>query len=266
MLRDFLYLNTDAVTSYLSQLEGYNEITIDETSNNQKKKGLKGGFSGIGGEIGRDDSSSTKRILATTDEAKFQKLCDILEENNSIQYLENFDEEIWNQIKRREIIELIARTKMPDQYSSLGELNNLPVITDLLPTMIQNPESNDEAMAMKYFTSSINKINEKPVPLILKTSLDGHIFFTKLDRKYLRCNVTDLDSNDEEITVIGKVQRILRINQKDTVFSLVPEIQNLMKLGGNSQSVKNIPRESRSLLEFEIEGPAIIIIPTAIFI
>ena len=91
-LRRFLYLDTAAVSDYLSAiLGGVPEGTVDTTD--------KGGSGFVaGGKVGpaelrgsRDALQEERRTLRITDEARFQQLHSLLEQGREIQPLGAFD-------------------------------------------------------------------------------------------------------------------------------------------------------------------------------
>jgi len=263
MLRDFLFLNTEILTSYLSQLEGYAEVSVDETTTEQKKKGASSKIMGIGGEISGDKTTSTKRNLAVTDEAKFQKLYDMLEKRKEIQFLDAFDDEIWQQIRRGEILEIPAKLRTPKFLKASQEINNFLPLLDMVSPFLENQPSKKDQEAIVGFSQITQGLKDKPVPLFLDSSVNGYQFFSNLERKYLRCEVALLKG---DATVVGKVHKILDKGQKETAFSIVPEVENTVIMNRKQRRAMNKkPKQPEPFKEI-IKGPAMILIPIAVFL
>jgi hypothetical protein len=263
MLRDFLFLNTDVVTSYLSQLEGYSELSVDETTTEQKKKGVSSKIMGTGGEFSGDKTTSTKRNFAVTDEAKFQKLYDILDQRKEIQFLDAFDQKIWDQIRRGEILEIPANLRIPKFLEVSQEVNNFLPLLEIFSPFLENQISKKDEEAITGFSRISQNLEDKPIPLFFDSSTIGFQFFSNVERKYLRCEVNSLQY---DATVFGKVHKILDKNQKETVFSITPKIDNTISL--NRKQRRSVDKRPKQLEPFKeiLKGPAIILIPIAIFL
>src|SRR5438552_443583 len=97
ILRNFLYLDTSTVADYLSSLDGsVVEGPVDRTLSAKHDKGLKANFNVVEGALSGGGSSETREKRLVTDAAKFQRLYELIEEEH-VQWLDAFDDEIWQQ-------------------------------------------------------------------------------------------------------------------------------------------------------------------------
>src|SRR6266446_2665274 len=103
ILRNFLYLDTSTMADYLSSLDGsVVEGSVDQTHATQHEKGVKGDLKVVQGGWSGRGASETKEKRLITDAAKFQRLYELIE-NDHLQYLDGFDDQIWKQIRRGEL-------------------------------------------------------------------------------------------------------------------------------------------------------------------
>lgn len=114
MLRNFLYLDTSTVSDYLSSLEGsVIDGQVDHTQSTKNEKSIRGDFKVLQGGLGGSGSSETKEKRLVTDAARFQRLYELIREKH-LQYLDAFDDAIWQQIQRGELLELPGKIRFPN--------------------------------------------------------------------------------------------------------------------------------------------------------
>jgi hypothetical protein len=131
VLRRFLYLDSSVVDELVSQIEGglYGEEAQRIVTGSGRKRGGELGV-GLGGasakgSAGRESSTQDERArtMEQTPESRFARLYDSLASEGAIQWLEVLDEEIWNQLRRGEVIEV-------DGIVALSGLNKLLALAD----------------------------------------------------------------------------------------------------------------------------------------
>jgi hypothetical protein len=262
ILRNFLFLNTATTEDYLAALEGYTlEGPIEQTEAETK-----------GGEVGVDKiikagkasgaSTETKRRLAVTDASQFQRLYEILEEQELVQFLEAFDEEIWGQIHKGEILEIEANIRLPQSFELTQTIENFSPLLDIMTVLDQDPLSDPKTKMAFDGIRAVSKLSEsKPIPLLFHADPEGFSFVGYLPRKFLRCEPSELQG---EATVFGKVQRILPKGKSLEVFSLLPDLSNLPNM--NREKRRKMQRDmSKQGLSEVVKGPAIIIDILAIY-
>jgi hypothetical protein len=263
ILRNFLFLDTDALSNYLSTLEGYAEVEIDETVTKQRMAGGKVSIPIAEGTGGTENTTSIKRKLATTDEARFQRLYEILDGKNDVQYLDAFDIGIWQQLYRGEIIEVQAKMHLPTILRQLEEVESLSPLLNIASLFGQNPLDDPQASEAVQGMKAMNKMMEgKPLPLLFEaTSTRGFHFFASLPRQHLRCQLSELQG---EATVFGKIQRFIEKGKQETVFSLMPEFESLTN--ANRKQRRSMQKKLQQDFVEKLKGPAIVLSPTAIYL
>jgi len=265
ILRNFLFLDTATMEDYLATLEGYVvEGTIDQTEVEKKDKSGKAGYKVVEGEIASEKSKETKQKLAITDGAKFQQLYEILEEQDLLQFLDAFDEEIWNQLHRGELLEVDAIIRFPKPFALTQAMDDLSPLLGIMAAFGEDSLADPKDRAAFEGMSAIVKLVEgKPVPILFEAaSTPGFTFVAHLPRRHLRCQLSDLEG---EATLVGKVQRILTKGRKVEVFSLFPAF---------TSSLPSLSREQRRQMQREmvkkelaevVRGPTVILTPLAIY-
>jgi len=264
ILRNFLFLDTATMVDYLAVLEGYTvEGPIEQTEAEKKGIGGKAGYKVIEAEKASETSTETKRRLTMTEAAQFQRLYEILEEQNLIQSLDAFDAAIWAQIRKGELLEIEASVQLPEPFMLTRAIEDISPLLDIMAAFDQDPLSDPKARTAFEGVRAITKLAEnKPIPLLFEAvSTPGFRFVSHLPRKFLRCALADLQG---EMTVFGKAHRILDKSEKLEVFSLFPDLTSLPNL--NREQRRKIQRDmSKKNLAEVIRGPAIVLAPIAIY-
>lgn len=226
MLRNFLYLDTDTLSNYLSTLEGYTEVEVDETLTEHRSGGaeLSMKVAKVAGDV--ENVASKKRRLAVTDEARFQRLYEILDNQNEtgIPYLVGLTADVWRQQQRGSIVEIQARLRLPKIVQLLQGVETLSPFLDLLRLIGQDPLADTEEEKMFQGMRGIGEsLGEKPLPLLFHpVAASGYQLFANLAREHLRCSPSELEG---EATIFGKIMRIIEKGKRETVFSLLPDLE-----------------------------------------
>jgi hypothetical protein len=245
----------------LSTLEGYIMQEVDETEMEAKQRGGKVSVKVAEGSGASEKSTETRRRLAVTDAAQFQRLYELLEDANAIQYLEAFDLEIWQQLKRNEMLEIQANLRVPEILMQLQQANNLMPYIDLMRIIGEDPLSDPKtAEAMSGMRSLHGIFADKSIPLLFEAvSAPGFHFFASLSRQYLKCDLSELR---KEAVVFGKVQRILPKGESQQVFSILPELESLAANRKQRRAMKADQPEGATEV---LKGPAIILTPLSVY-
>lgn len=264
VLRNFLYLDTDMLNDYLSTLEGYLVESAELIENQVTKTSGKAGVTFV--EAGResDKESGTVKRVAHTNAGKFQRLYELLEDESMVQYLEAFDSTIWNGIKRNEILEVPGIISIPQMYSTLHEVGNISPLVDLMKAFGQSDLIDEKSMNAINGLKAIGDLNDnKDIPVVLNLeSMSEYSFAAKLIPDYLKCEIDKLDG---EVTIIGKVQKKIPKNEKYEVFSMVSGVDSLMKHQNREERRKYEKNKTDKNMSDTIKGPAMVLIPLAIF-
>ena len=264
VLRNFLYLDTDMLSDYLSAVEGY-IVESEELSENQiTKTSGTGSAKVVGISRGKDKEQGSVRRAVHTDAGRFQRLYQILEEKSILQYLENFDLTIWNSIKRDEILEIPALISIPDNYKMIQEAQNMGPLINLMRSFGEIDIVDKSEMNAINGIKAIGDMNQdKDIPVILNLEhMKDYMFATQLIPEYLRCDINKLEG---EIKIVGKVQRIIKQGEDYELFSMVSGVDELIKLQNREERRKHGKKKADKNMADYIKGPAIILIPLAIF-
>lgn len=271
-LRKYYYLDEDFINDSYATIFGYDfaEQTVTQISENSKgaKIGVEKVFTAhIAGDSKSNDA--VKFSAHKTPSAKLQAILDYIsnEKGESIPYYEQLDESTFSLINREDLFEGVFDlnfTKI-EQYSQLA--NVASSFNDILGLNLVKDEDKDaiieiQSLAEKErnngLTVIMHFINDKKYPC-----------YCRLDEKFLK---VDRSSINGELTVICKVSRIIpkgkTINLTDLTELTKLKLPNTNTRQGRTQQVKNIKSgQKNSFKDFtdEIKGPAIEIIPIAIY-
>src|SRR6516165_10770760 len=131
-LRNFLYLNSSTMADYLSALDGsVIEGPIDHTLSAQHGKGLRGDFKLLQGDWSRGGASETREKRLVNDAAKFQRLYELIEKEH-LRYLDIFDESIWSQIQRGDLLEIQAKIRTPEFFKLTQVFDAISPLVDVV--------------------------------------------------------------------------------------------------------------------------------------
>jgi hypothetical protein len=264
ILRDFLFLDTNTLTSYLSTVDGYAiEGPIEETESDKKDVGGGLDIKALSAKGSHGSSKETKRKLAVTDEAKFQRLYEYLEETEALQLLDAFDMEIWNQLVRGEVVEIQANIRFPRSLLITHDVENIAPLIDLMEVLGQNLLADEQTQQAFIGMRAVGKsIENRPIPLICEPiSTRGFSFIAHLSKEYIRRDLADFQG---EAVVFGKIQRILKKGERLEVFSLVPAITGATSLNRQQRRKMEKSAQKNNITE-EIKGPAIVLTPVAVY-
>ena len=106
LYRNFIFLDTITLNDYYSAIKG--GLTDGQELITTGSKSQSGGakISGIGGTLESETASEVREKVVLTDAAKFDELYKLMQSRGDIQYLDYFDKQIWETIRRREILEI----------------------------------------------------------------------------------------------------------------------------------------------------------------
>jgi hypothetical protein len=271
-LRKYYYLDEDFINDSYSTIFGYDLTEQTITQINENSKGGKIGLDKVvvAQVAGDNKSNDTIKFSANkTPSAKLQAILDYInyENGESIPYYEQLDESTFSLINREDLFEGVFDLKFTkiEQYSQLANVasnfNNvfgLNLINDENKDAIVGIQSLAEKERNNGLTVIMHFINDKKYPC-----------YCRLDEKYLK---VDRSSINGELTVVCKVSRVIpkgkTVNLTDLTELTKLKLPNTNTRQGRTQQVKNIKSgQKNSTKEFtdEIKGPALEIIPIAIY-
>ena len=226
VLRNYLYLDKQMVDDSLSAVEGaLYEETVVQTQ--EKGRTLSGDvhaevpvIGGVG--VGAGSSSTAKTEITKqaqiTDAAKFQRLYDHLEREESFQYYDSIDSETWKNFERGDLLELelnISPTFIGVLADFARSSKDLLDLAKLFPG--QSPVDQKTLDAIEGFQLLGKMESEKGIPIKMKPLNGTDYTFVA----YL--NPTDLRVSRDRLvggfTVFCKVQRKFKDNEKLDLFN-----------------------------------------------
>lgn len=264
-LRSFLFLDTNTLSDYLSAIEGFvTEGDIDQVETEKKDLSGKAGYKIIESEAATQKSKERKQTLAVTDAAKFQRLFEILEKDDGIKFLDLIDQDTWEQIRRGDIVEIEANVQLPKAFALTQAMDDFSPLLNIMSQFGQDSLVDSKTKAAFEGIQSVAKLSEgKPIPILFETSsTPGFAFASNLQRKFLRCQITDIEGSS---TIFGKVQRVIRKGEKMELFSMLPALSAKLP----SLNIKQQRQMQQNLAKQElaevVKGPALIISTLAIY-
>jgi len=222
------------------------------------------GNAGIGAGTNSAAKTEITKQAQITDAAKFQRVYAQLEREESFQYYDAIDSDIWENFARDDLLELelnISPTCIGLLHDSAKSAKDLADLAELLTGQSPIDEKTQEAIKGFQLLGKIE--SEKGIPVKMKPLNDTkHTFIAYLNPEYMR---TTRDQLVGEVTVFCKVQRKLKDNEALDLFNPLGALENFQKIGkskkGRKSSQTRMPRELRDT----IKAPAAVIIPLAIY-
>lgn len=272
VLRKYYYLDEDFINSAYSDVFGYvhqeEEITKIDESKASGKVGVKKIVEAEAG--GQKTSVDTIKFSANkTVSAKLQDILNFLksESGEDLPYYEQIDESIFQSIQRDELFEGVFKldfTKI-EKYAllagvatSLEEIIGTNTLDDKADKALLDIQSLAEKEREQGLTCILHFINDKKYPC-----------YCRIDESFLKIARKSLQG---EVTVICKVTRKIQpgatIDLTDLTELTKIKLSNTKTRKGRQQQVQQIKNGKKtSLKEFqdEIKGPALEIVPIAIY-
>lgn len=271
-LRKYYYLDEDFINDSYSTIFGYDLTEQTITQINENSKGGKIGLDKVvlAQVAGDNKTNDTVKFSANkTPSAKLQAILDYINNENgeSIPYYEQLDESIFSLINREDLFEGVFDLKFTkiEQYSQLANVASnfdnifgLNLVKDEDKNAIIGIQSLAEKERNNGLTVIMHFINDKKYPC-----------YCRLDEKFLK---VDRSSISGELTVVCKVSRVIpkgkTVNLTDLTELTKLKLPNTNTRQGRTQQVNNIKSgQKNSTKQFtdEIKGPALEIIPIAIY-
>lgn len=255
ILRNYMYLDTEILTDYLATLEGFvSSDQFDQTETETRDLKANAGYKIIEGGLATEKSKSTRQSFAITEAAKFQKLYEILEKQDMFKFLDLFDQQSWDLIRRGDLLEIEAKVRLPYFFSVMQVFDNVSPLINImdqdglnLPN-VKRDEIDGLTAISEYFSN-------KSLPVMFEALLTpGYSFFSNLQRRYLKCQVSEIEG---EVTIFGKVQRVFRKGEKAEVFNIFPAISPMLPKMNREQAKKIQQSLCQDKLAEYVKGPAI---------
>ena len=265
ILRKFYYVDTETIDAYLSSIEGviYKFEEISEKS--MDNKGIGGGISALpvkvnAGLKSQIETETSKKVIQTY-AGKFQKIYSYLEQNESLLFFDNIDEQTWTTLSRNQFVELdvnLRFSKIDNLISSFSKL--IPSIGKIDPGILD--DDSKKALYIMDFLNDINKQNGLPAELQL---INGGVYkFISYFNPNCFINL-NLDLLPNEVTVFAKIQRKLKENEKVNLINIIPMLEKMALNREMRRGMKNSINDLPDELTDNVKGPGAVIIPIAVY-
>ena len=267
-LRNFLYLNTKVVEDYIAAIEGY---TYDEESqtianSSENTVGAKGslGFTTSSGSHTGKQAEEIKRSVRISDAAKFDKIYKYLQddEDEGLKYYEFLTEETYADLHRDDFLEVLVTarfSKMKELTDSVRKLANLAtVIQDITNKEILDRKAND---AVKGFSALGQLRSGKEIPCVLNFEDGKFPMVAYLDESYFRCGQENFVGQSYVLC------KLIRKIPKGQSVKLDEIFDDMKKIPLNRAQRRKMPQKMDNPvgLRDEIKGPAMIVLPIAVY-
>jgi len=219
ILRNFIYLDLKMLYEYLSSFD-QNFIREKSIEKADREKSI-GANKIVTAKYGKTVSEEKQLKFLAEEAASFQNLYNLIDENSLLQVIEEMDDNLWNNIKRQQIIEGLVNIELPKLSSLTEAASEFKPMLDLISSVSDDLIIDDKTQAGLSF---LEMFNDPQKGLILKMPLDGYAkfkFYGAINLEYLREDRSKLEG---EFTVIGKIVKKIpkgkseRISPLQTIF------------------------------------------------
>ena len=268
-LRNFLYLNTKIINDYLSAIDGYVYSEEAQSIAKSTEDAMKAGgniklLSGEGTHAGKTEEEIT-RSVQISDAAKFDKVFRYLQngdEDEQIKYYECLSEEIFNDLRRDNFLEVLVTarfSKMKELTDTVKKLSELATVIQGITDQQLLDKQAKEAVA--GFSALGELKSGKSISCVFSFEDGKYPLVAYLDEDYFKC--------DQE-NFVGEsymVCKVLRKIQKGQSVKLDEIFDDIKKIPMNRQQRRNLPKsmENPEILRDVIKGPALVVVPIAVY-
>lgn len=196
--------------------------------------------------------------MRQTPEGEFRRLEGLLDHHGAVQWLEAFDEAIWQQLKRGELVAVESKVAVPTvlRLSELAEgIGPMMELAQLAGEVVDEGTSE----AIEGITKFGQALQELPV-VARPTSATKYKFIVPLRRDALAVDIGDVQGAS---VVVGSVQRRLKPSES---YSLLDNLgmSAAMSRAERRQAEREM-RKNDAMRDAVVSGPAAILTPLAVY-
>jgi hypothetical protein len=284
-LRDFLYLDTAKLQSFVSQIEGGLINQINETI--KKHGGLSAdinvGIPGIGGKVGagRDVENQRQQTLHLTEPAYFNVLYDYLEANKMLENITGAKQEKRDSLREGQFVEIKGIAEPPAVEAWLARVKDLMNFIERNIKLFGQPQGkarNKNSLSKQQMDSFKGMLNflEDYIKISRKDPEKQHVRIIGQEQTYyVWCGLiptyatTPLEAVlPAEVSVVGRVEKLLSEDQvyKIVDFANFNQPNNMDKLFEALNTLSPmIGQKDINEKDLQANYPDIFITPIAIF-
>lgn len=243
--RDYIYFDEERINSYIGQIKELNSIQI--SGSYEKETSVDAGIKAplVKGETVLSEKTSKNYILNNNN------LENIVDWSNNEKNAIIYNGEKLSEKDKDSIIVLSGKIIIPEMGENIEAINSLANNSALFDMI---PISEEDKKTLSFFKGS------ETIPILLELDSD-YLFSCNLKKENLKISNDDFyDNIDEEINIIGRIERVYNTEEDIEIFDLVKEIFKL-----NRAIRRNLPKESlKDSLIYE-KGPLVKITPIVVY-
>lgn len=259
-LRRFLYLDGELADEFLAQAEGGLYDAEAQSTTERAERGVGVGIGGgpVAGRGGKGsaDEEARARVVRQTQESAFSRLAAMLEETESVQWLESLDRGIWNQLERGEVLEVECRLEVPLLVKFILVASQFEAITELMDATGQKMDR--ETLQGIQTMLAIGGLFQS-VPVIATAAGSPEFkFIAQINPEHLRVGVDELDG---EARLYCTLDRKLREGEQHSIIDAIPAMRNLP----NREEIEENLEEIKEFAGEPVTAPAAVVSAIAIY-
>lgn len=259
-LRRFLYLDGVLTDEFLAQAEGglYDEEA--QSSTERSELGIGGGVGGgpikAGGSSGKADEEARARLVRQTQESAFSRLAGMLEENDSVQWLETLDRGIWDQLERGEVLEVECHLEVPLLVKFMLVAFQMEAVEGVMKATGQKFDA-ETRQGIKALMAIGGLFQSVPVIGTVAGS-EEFKFLAQINPEHLRVGADELDGTAR---LYCTLDRKLASGEQHSIVDSIPAMRNMP----NREEFEASLGEIEEFTGKPVTDPAAVVTAVAIF-
>lgn len=243
--RDYIYCDNNRLSSFISQISELNKM---ETSSSYEKQIDVDGTGNFGVAKLKTGAKETTATIYSFHNTPLEQITNwVLDSNNAVNY-SGGDIDVGDKDK---LIVLNGKMSMPEMSENV-ELLNVFARNSALFEMVSMSDKDKHAMGFIKESESI--------PILLEADSD-YVFNCNLKKEFIIGEKDDfLDNLDDEITVIGRIDKVYNGEENVEIYDLSKEVFKLNRIVR-----RKIPKESLKDAIIYEKGPLVKITPIIIY-
>ena len=263
-LRNILYIDSKIVEDYISQIDGYiyEEESLTKNSSRELEGEIGVNFLKNGGKIqaGSNASDSSTKTVKITDASKLDKIMDYL--SDDLKYYEKIDAKDWSKIKRNDFIEVLAKPRFSKVQEFIMAAKSIVPLADTVETFVEEGLMDEKfRKTLDGITKLENIYAKETTTCVFNFSDEKYPLIAEINERYLRIGK---ESFSGEVCMLCKIQKKVEENEKMQIDNIFEEINRIPLNRAQRRSRGNELSNPKEFKD-EINGPALIVVPIAIY-
>lgn len=267
-LRNFLYLNTKVIDDYISAIDGFTYQEESQTIASINENAVSGRIGvpliGGSGEYAGKSEEEITRAVYISDASRFDRIYKYLEADNEdgLRYYECLNSDIFNELKRDDFLEVLVTarfSRMKELTDSVKKFSELAKVIESFSDQGLLDEKTREAI--DGFAALGTVKSSKGIACVFEFENGLFPLIAYLDQDFFQC---DQDSFVGQGYLLCKIIRKVSKGQKMRLDELFEDIK---KIPINREQKRKMKRNIENPVEIrdEIKGPALVVLPIAVY-